>query len=256
MGEFDKEFKKLFNQKLDNDKDYQKHFESLVNEQVNKLIEQRRKTMQGFFVSPQEQRMIVEQLVEKEFEKFKEENSSLEAIFIAKKHLQQIKEDKNQKLDTEDVFASAEFEKKVKNQQENAIKEAKEHYSIKEKKFDDFNQKLNNSIKKHNPKYYEQRINNKDDFICVYPGEPKKVSSALELSGKPDDAFKQALKLVVERGQASISMLQRYFCIGFSRAARLIDEMEARGFISQADGCTPRKVLIDIEGFKNEFGDV
>ena len=65
-----------------------------------------------------------------------------------------------------------------------------------------------------------------------------------------------ALKLVIENGQATISMLQRRFAIGFSRAARIIDQMEARGIISSYEGSKPRQVLISKEQLEElKMGD-
>ena len=52
------------------------------------------------------------------------------------------------------------------------------------------------------------------------------------------------MKLVVEMQSASISMLQRRFRIGYSRAARIVDQMEARGVVGPPDGSRPRQVLI------------
>ncbi|WP_427338710.1 DNA translocase FtsK [Caloranaerobacter sp. DY30410] len=62
-----------------------------------------------------------------------------------------------------------------------------------------------------------------------------------------DELLQKAIELVVEHGQASISLLQRKFRIGYSRAARLIDEMEERGIIGGYEGSKPRKVLVTKE---------
>jgi S-DNA-T family DNA segregation ATPase FtsK/SpoIIIE len=59
-----------------------------------------------------------------------------------------------------------------------------------------------------------------------------------------DDLFDECVRLVVEQGQASTSMLQRRFRIGFSRAGRLIDLMEQDGIIGPADGARPREILV------------
>lgn len=67
------------------------------------------------------------------------------------------------------------------------------------------------------------------------------------ISEETDELFQDALKLVVDAGQASISMLQRRLRIGYSRAARLIDDMEAQGFVGPHEGSKPRQVLIDHE---------
>lgn len=60
-----------------------------------------------------------------------------------------------------------------------------------------------------------------------------------------DELLEDAIRLVVETGQASISMLQRRFRIGYSRAARLIDVMEVRSIVGPHQGSKAREVLID-----------
>ncbi|MFA9558024.1 DNA translocase FtsK [Evansella sp. AB-rgal1] len=59
-----------------------------------------------------------------------------------------------------------------------------------------------------------------------------------------DDLYEDAVQLIVEMQTASVSMLQRRFRIGYTRAARLIDEMEARGIVGPYEGSKPREVLI------------
>lgn len=58
-----------------------------------------------------------------------------------------------------------------------------------------------------------------------------------------DDLYSDAVDLVIEMQTASVSMLQRRFRIGYTRAARLIDEMEARGIVGAYEGSKPRTVL-------------
>ena len=53
------------------------------------------------------------------------------------------------------------------------------------------------------------------------------------------------MRLVVESGQASISMIQRKLRVGYNRAARMVEMMEAEGLVSPPDGCKPREVLVD-----------
>jgi S-DNA-T family DNA segregation ATPase FtsK/SpoIIIE len=67
-----------------------------------------------------------------------------------------------------------------------------------------------------------------------------------------DDLYDEAARLVVQGGQVSISYLQRKMRIGFSRAARLVDMMEAEGIVSPATGGKPREVLVD----RNYFEEV
>ncbi|MDA1477656.1 DNA translocase FtsK [Bacillus sp. CLL-3-40] len=59
-----------------------------------------------------------------------------------------------------------------------------------------------------------------------------------------DELFPEALTFAVEQNSTSTSSLQRRFRIGYNRAARLIDMMEGKGFISEAKGSKPREVLI------------
>jgi S-DNA-T family DNA segregation ATPase FtsK/SpoIIIE len=58
-----------------------------------------------------------------------------------------------------------------------------------------------------------------------------------------DDLYEEAVDLIVDMQTASVSMLQRRFRIGYTRAARLIDEMEARGVVGPYEGSKPRAVL-------------
>ncbi len=58
-----------------------------------------------------------------------------------------------------------------------------------------------------------------------------------------DEKYDQAVALVTDLGQASISLVQRYMKIGYNRAARIIERMEAEGVVGPTDGAKPRKVL-------------
>jgi S-DNA-T family DNA segregation ATPase FtsK/SpoIIIE len=60
-----------------------------------------------------------------------------------------------------------------------------------------------------------------------------------------DELYDEAARIVVSTGQVSISYLQRKMRIGFSRAARLVDMMEAEGLVSPGAGGKPREVLVD-----------
>ena len=62
-----------------------------------------------------------------------------------------------------------------------------------------------------------------------------------------DPKLPEAVDIVLELGQASISMLQRRMRIGYARAGRIIDEMARRGIVSEADGSKPRTVLMSRE---------
>ncbi len=74
-------------------------------------------------------------------------------------------------------------------------------------------------------------------------------------SGSDDLMYKDALRVVVDSGKASASLLQRRLRVGYARAARLIETMEDQGIIGPADGARPREVLIssldDLESGSN-----
>jgi len=63
-------------------------------------------------------------------------------------------------------------------------------------------------------------------------------------SGDNDELLSQVIEMVVEAGQASSSLIQRKFKVGYSRAARIVDQMEARGIVGPSEGSKPRQVLI------------
>ena len=68
-----------------------------------------------------------------------------------------------------------------------------------------------------------------------------------------DELFESAVQLVVDMGQASSSMLQRRFRIGYTRAARLVDMMEELGIVSQSAGSKPREVILSRQEIEERF---
>ena len=74
-----------------------------------------------------------------------------------------------------------------------------------------------------------------------------KSAGAPEPAGEsPDDELlSTAVDVVLETGQASVSMLQRRLKLGYARAARLVDQMEERGYVGPFEGSKPRQLLID-----------
>ena len=76
----------------------------------------------------------------------------------------------------------------------------------------------------------------------------KKQKTGLAEDGPDEDPMlSEAIKVVVENGMASTSLLQRKLKLGYARAARIVDEMEQRGVVGPYEGSKPRKVLISPE---------
>lgn len=65
-----------------------------------------------------------------------------------------------------------------------------------------------------------------------------------------DQYFADAARLLIEKEKGSIGMLQRYFKIGFNRAARIMDQLEEAGIVGPEEGTKPRRVLMSPEQFE------
>ncbi|UMZ73469.1 FtsK/SpoIIIE family DNA translocase [Natranaerofaba carboxydovora] len=91
------------------------------------------------------------------------------------------------------------------------------------------------------PEYKEELIENGND-------ENESVDNS---QNDEDELLEDAIKLVLETKQASISLIQRRFRVGYTRAARLIDEMEKRGVVGGFEGSKPRKILLSKEQINN-----
>lgn len=94
-----------------------------------------------------------------------------------------------------------------------------------------------NFLKNHsNPQYEEIEIEEKTNGKIFEQQE--------------DELLEDAISVILETGQASISMLQRRLRIGYARAARIIDQLEQKGIISGYDGSKPRQILVSKEEIK------
>ncbi|KJS82787.1 MAG: hypothetical protein JM58_13960 [Peptococcaceae bacterium BICA1-8] len=93
------------------------------------------------------------------------------------------------------------------------------------------------------PEYNEEIVNNQVEIE-----KPK-------LEEDDDELIPEVAKLFIENGQASISLIQRRFRVGYNRAARIIDLMEKKGIIGGYEGSKPRQVLITVEDYERLFGN-
>lgn len=92
-----------------------------------------------------------------------------------------------------------------------------------------------------------QRPPEYDNEVVAQQVQLGKGSNVVDFDGAgggDDDMYKDAVRVVVEAGKASTSLLQRRLRIGYSRAARIIEELEEQGVIGPADGSRPREVLM------------
>jgi S-DNA-T family DNA segregation ATPase FtsK/SpoIIIE len=82
----------------------------------------------------------------------------------------------------------------------------------------------------------------------------KEQQKSVYVNGEKDEFYEQAVKVIMESGQASVSILQRRLRLGYTRAARIIDMMEQEGIIGPFEGSKARKILIDREAWlQNEI---
>ncbi len=87
----------------------------------------------------------------------------------------------------------------------------------------------------------------KDQVAPVYDEsilEPKEDVAGSSEDGDCDEKYDEAVALVADIRQASISMLQRRLRVGYNRAARMIEKMEEEGVVGPSDGVKPREVLV------------
>ena len=119
------------------------------------------------------------------------------------------------------------------------------------------------SVRLHGP-YISERETARFCSFLRKQGEPgydesitdDETTSTEALPIGKDDLFDEAARIVVSSGQASISNLQRRLRIGFSRAARLVDMMEADGLVSGGNAGKPREVLVKSDYFEEVDGQL
>lgn len=113
-------------------------------------------------------------------------------------------------------------------------------------------EKVAEYVKEHYVADYDQQILSEIEKKAQQTGNSKKSPSAAvpdpmdeELEG--DEMLPAAVDVILETGQASVSMLQRRLKLGYARAARIVDEMEEKGIVGPFQGSKPRAILITKE---------
>jgi S-DNA-T family DNA segregation ATPase FtsK/SpoIIIE len=111
-------------------------------------------------------------------------------------------------------------------------------------------------IRLQNPLVTTEEIDAVVAYIAAQPGYSHpfmlpsvvdKKRASTESDGGRDDLFEEAARLVVRHQQGSVSLLQRRLKVGYSRAARIVDELEMAGIVGPFDGSKARQVLIEDE---------
>ena len=96
-------------------------------------------------------------------------------------------------------------------------------------------EKINNFVRSQaEPDYVDEILNFADE---------KEIGDGSKIDSDKDELYKTALDIVKSEGKASTSFLQRKLQIGYNRAARIIDMMEAEGIVSKANHVGKREVL-------------
>ncbi|MFA5116726.1 MAG: DNA translocase FtsK, partial [Candidatus Omnitrophota bacterium] len=75
----------------------------------------------------------------------------------------------------------------------------------------------------------------------------KEGRAGAAVNAEKDDMYEESVRVIMETGQASVSILQRRLRLGYTRAARIIDMMEQEGMVGPYEGSKPRRILIDRE---------
>ena len=99
-------------------------------------------------------------------------------------------------------------------------------------------------IKKNHHAQYNEEIEEKIRRIAAEEMEKNSKDSGDGDDIEIDDKMEEAIKFVIDAGQASTSMLQRRLRVGYARAGRMIDDMEKMGIVGPYQGAKPREVLI------------
>ena len=101
---------------------------------------------------------------------------------------------------------------------------------------------------------YDQSVMEEIEKKAAQTGNSKATAgdpepTAEELDG--DEMLPAAVDVILETGQASVSMLQRRLKLGYARAARIVDEMEEKGIVGPYQGSKPRTILITKDQWEN-----
>ena len=117
--------------------------------------------------------------------------------------------------------------------------------------------KANNSAARYNSDFINSMEENAKNCGLGKKGASAASADVESAGGEDggDSKFRDAVKLAIEEGKISTSLMQRRLGVGYGRAAKIIDTMEEMGYVSKPDGNKPRRVLITMEEYMNRVAD-
>jgi len=165
---------------------------------------------------------------------------------------------KKKEIDVKDVFYSAEYERKAEKINNTEVDVTNPEFEEKkdyiQKVLDKFKQEKEEKLKQEQEKKLKKEQEKKETEKKEEQKNLKIVKTSIDYGkfdedGFYDDLIEDAMLCIAENKQASISMLQRKFRIGFSRAARIIDVLEENKLVSGYDSedPKPREVYFEVE---------
>ena len=109
-----------------------------------------------------------------------------------------------------------------------------------------------NHIKENNQSFFDEQAS---DFINAVKNDSQ-AEVEQDDENEVEQVYIDALRTVIQAGQASISMIQRKYPVGYTKAGKIIDWMESKGYISHFEGSKSRQVLLSEENFRELYGDI
>ncbi len=113
-------------------------------------------------------------------------------------------------------------------------------------------QAITQFVKEKNDAFFDENI---EKAITTVPAQNTNSTTSGDGDEEVDALFYEIVKYAITTGTVSVTMLQRKFRLGYSRAARVVDQMYERNFVSKQEGAKPREVLITMEQFNELYGE-
>jgi S-DNA-T family DNA segregation ATPase FtsK/SpoIIIE len=97
-------------------------------------------------------------------------------------------------------------------------------------------------------------VNFEEEFLNLEDDKKELINNLSELgeNNGEEDLYNDIKTFVIHNQRASTSLIQRYFSLGYARAARMMDRLEEDGIVSASNGIKPREILVKEDDLKNE----